>query len=224
MVGAQRVDHDEHDVGLRGGCLHLSVAAACDQRELYLIADEVMTGLGRTGTLFACEQAGITPDLLCLAKGLTGGMFPLSATLCTAALFERFLSDQRSRALFHGHSFTANPIGCAVALASLALCREHEVPARLDAIGTRIHARLSERLGERANALDLRRTGGIVALDLPDPGGYLAPRALDLRRHALERGVLLRPLGNVLYALPRACASDAQCDLIADVMAELSAS
>lgn len=196
---------------------------ACDQRELFLIADEVMTGFGRTGTLFACEQAGIAPDLLCLAKGLTGGVFPLSATLCSAALFERFLSDERARALFHGHSFTANPIGCAVARASLALCRENDVPARLDAIGTRIHARVAERLGARAGELDLRRTGGIVALDLPDPGGYLAARALELRKRSLERGVLLRPLGNVLYAMPLAATTPEQCDRIADVIVELSA-
>jgi adenosylmethionine-8-amino-7-oxononanoate aminotransferase len=196
--------------------------AACDARRLPLIADEVMTGFGRTGTLFACEQAGVTPDLLCLAKGLTGGVFPLSATLCTAELFERFVSDDRARALFHGHSFTANPIGCAVARASLALVRERAVPARLEAIGARIHARIAERLGSRAAELDLRRSGGIVALDLPEPGGYLAARTLDLRRRALERGVLLRPLGNVLYAMPPACTDEAQCASIADALFALS--
>jgi len=196
--------------------------AACDARGVFLIADEVMTGFGRTGTLFACRQAGVTPDLLCLAKGLTGGVFPLSATLCTAALFERFVSDDRARALFHGHSFTANPIGCAVARASLALVRERDVPARLDAIGARINARLAERLGPRAAALDLRRTGGIVAFDLPESGGYLAARALERRRRALEHGVLLRPLGNVLYAMPPACTEEAQCDAIADALLALS--
>jgi adenosylmethionine-8-amino-7-oxononanoate aminotransferase len=199
-----------------------SARAACDARGLPLIADEVMTGFGRTGTLFACEQAGITPDLLCLAKGLSGGVFPLAATLCTAQLFERFVSDDRARALFHGHSFTANPIGCAVARASLALVRERAVPARLEAIGARIHARLAERLGPRAQELALRRTGGIVAMDRPDSGGYLAARTLELRRRALEQGVLLRPLGNVLYAMPPACTSEAQCDRIADTMLSLT--
>jgi adenosylmethionine-8-amino-7-oxononanoate aminotransferase len=198
--------------------------AACDERGLFLIADEVMTGFGRTGTLFACEQAGVTPDLLCLAKGLTGGIFPLAATLCSAALFERFVSDDRARALFHGHSFTANPIGCAVARESLALSRERDVPARLAAIGARIEARLGKRLGPRARELALRRCGGIVALDLPESGGYLAARALERRRRALELGVLLRPLGNVLYAMPPACTGEAQCDAIADALAELSRS
>jgi len=198
--------------------------AACDARGVFLIADEVMTGFGRTGTLFACEQAGVTPDLVCLAKGLTGGIFPLAATLCTGALFERFVSDDRARALFHGHSFTANPIGCAVARASLALVRERDVPARLTAIGARIHARLAARLGSRAQELSLRRRGGIVALDLEESGGYLAARTLERRRRALELGVLLRPLGNVLYAMPPACTSDAQCDTIADALVELSRS
>lgn len=199
-----------------------SARAACDRRGLFLIADEVMTGFGRTGTLFACEQAGITPDLLCLAKGLTGGILPLAATLCTAALFERFVADDRARALFHGHSFTANPIGCAVARASLDLVRERDVPARLDAIGARIHARLADHLGPRAAALSLRRTGGSVALDRPDPGGYLATPTLELRRRALEHGVLLRPLGNVLYALPPACTTDDQCERIADSLLDLT--
>lgn len=199
-----------------------AVRAACDARGVFLIADEVMTGFGRTGSLFACQQAGITPDLLCLAKGLTGGVFPLSATLCTAALFERFVSDDRARALFHGHSFTANPIGCAVARASLALTLERDVPTRLEAIGARIHARLAERLGQRAQALDLRQRGGIVAFDLPESGGYLASRALERRRRALARGVLLRPLGNVLYAMPPACTDETQCDAIADALVALS--
>lgn len=195
---------------------------ACHARGLFLIADEVMTGFGRTGTLFACEQAGVTPDLLCLAKGLTGGMLPLAATLCTGALFERFVSDDRARALFHGHSFTANPIGCAVARASLALVRERGVPARLDAIGARIASRLAERFGSRARELGLRRTGGIVAFDLLEPGGYLATRTLELRKRALDCGVLLRPLGNVVYALPPASTTDAQCDRIADAMHALA--
>jgi adenosylmethionine-8-amino-7-oxononanoate aminotransferase len=195
---------------------------ACDRYGVPLIADEVMTGFGRTGTLFACERAGVTPDLLCLAKGLTGGMLPLAATLCTAPWFERFVSTDRARAFFHGHSFTASPLGCAVARASLALCREHDTPATLDAIGLRIEECLRSRLGARASALHLRRRGGIVALDLAGSQGYLAPAALELRARALERGVLLRPLGNVLYAMPPASTSADQADLVADTLAELA--
>jgi adenosylmethionine-8-amino-7-oxononanoate aminotransferase len=190
-----------------------------------MIADEVMTGFGRTGALFACERAGVTPDLLCLAKGLTGGMFPMSATLATEELFEAFLSSDKRRTFFHGHSFTANPIGCAAALASLECCLADDTPARLDALGARIQARLAA--NPPANAGPLRRTGGIVAFDLDVPSGdagYLSRVTPDLRARAIEAGVLLRPLGNVLYALPPACTSDEQADCIADVMLELAAS
>jgi adenosylmethionine-8-amino-7-oxononanoate aminotransferase len=197
---------------------------ACDRRGVPLIADEVMTGFGRTGTLFACEQAGVTPDFLCLAKGLTGGMLPLAATLCTERWFERFVSTDRARAFFHGHSFTASPLGCAVARASLALCRADDTPRKLDALGRRIEEGVRSRLGARAQDLRLRRCGSIVALDLGAGQGYLAPAALELRARALERGVLLRPLGDVLYAMPPASTSPNQADLVADTLAALAAS
>lgn len=201
------------------------VRALCDEHGVPMIADEVMTGFGRTGRLFACQHAGVTPDLMCLAKGLTGGMFPLSATLATEELFEAFLSSDKRRTFFHGHSFTANPIGCAAALASLESNLTSDVPARLDAIGARIEARLAA--NPPANAGPLRRTGGIVAFDLevpPGDAGYLSRVTSDLRALAIERGVLLRPLGNVLYAMPPACTTDAQADRIADVLLELAAS
>jgi adenosylmethionine-8-amino-7-oxononanoate aminotransferase len=198
-----------------------AVRAACDAHGVPMIADEVMTGFGRTGALFACAKAGVTPDLMCLSKGLTGGTMPLAATLASEGLFEAFLSEDRRRTFFHGHSFTANPIGCAVACASLALCLEQGVPARLEAIGARIGAAL-----ERSGIRGVRRTGGIVALDLEVPAddtGYTSTLSLRLRERAVERGVLLRPLGNVLYAMPPACTSEAECDRIAAVMSELAA-
>ncbi|HZL99993.1 MAG TPA: adenosylmethionine--8-amino-7-oxononanoate transaminase [Planctomycetota bacterium] len=211
------------------------VRALCDEFGVPLIADEVMTGFGRTGTLFACSQAGITPDLLCLAKGLTGGLLPLAATLASERLYQTFLSEDRGRMFFHGHSFTGHPIGCAVALASLELCRREDTPAKLEAIGRKIELSLRARLrvgraAARAALSSVRRRGGIVALDVPAAGGdgagrgdsgYLSRRALDLRRGAVERGVLLRPLGDVLYAMPPACASEEQAERIAAVMAEL---
>lgn len=191
--------------------------ASCDRHGVPLIADEVMTGFGRTGDLFATVGAGVAPDLLCLAKGLTGGSFPLAATLATEELFGAFVSDDRSRAFFHGHSFTATPTGCAVALESLALCREDDVPARLDRVGRRIEAGLELE--------GVRRRGGIVAVDLATPAGdagYLSTLGPSLRAAAVEEGVLLRPLGNVLYALPPACTSDEQCDRIAAAMNALA--
>jgi adenosylmethionine---8-amino-7-oxononanoate aminotransferase len=204
--------------------------AACDEAGVPLIADEVMTGFGRTGGLFACAAAGVAPDLLCLAKGLTNGMVPLAATLATNGLFETFASfarPDRGRFLPHGHSMTGNPIGCAVALRSLALARERGVPERLAAIGARIEAGLAPLTGDR-RVRDLRRTGGIVAFDLVpragSPGsasGYVTPLAPRLRARAVELGVLLRPLGNVVYALPPAATSDAQCDAIAAAMRAL---
>ncbi len=185
-----------------------------------LIADEVMTGFGRTGTRFACEQAGVAPDLMCLAKGLTNGMLPLAVTLATEELFEAFLSEERSRFFPHGHSMTANPIGCAVALASLEVGEETDVLGRLSEIGRTIENRLEGLRGDPRVA-NLRRLGGIVAFDRvvpPEKAGYLSNVSLHVRRDSIERGVLLRPLGNVIYALPPACTSEEQCDRIAEAM------
>jgi len=197
--------------------------ALTTERGLPLIADEVMTGFGRTGKLFACDVAGIAPDLLCLAKGLTGGMTPMSVTLARDEHFETFLSSERKDAFFHGHTFTAHPIGCAAALASLELVLETDLPARLDALGARIEARLRTGLAGRIEAgsiTNLRRQGGIVAFDIQAAGdsGYLASMAPALRRRAIEQGVLLRPLGNVLYAMPPASTTESQADRIADAM------
>ncbi len=144
--------------------------SACDERGLYLIADEVMTGFGRTGDLFACLGADVAPDLLCLAKGLTGGMFPLSATMATEAIYQAFWSEERARALFHGHTFTGNPVGCAMAIESLAITQERRVPERLNAIGARIHSHLVEAAQEMP-LHHLRHLGGMVAFDLAAASG-----------------------------------------------------
>jgi adenosylmethionine-8-amino-7-oxononanoate aminotransferase len=195
--------------------------AACDEHRVLLIADEVMTGFGRTGALFACAKAGITPDLLCLAKGLTSGMLPLAATLVKEELFTAFKTGDRRHLFAHGHSMTGNPIACAVARESLRLTRELEVPEKLDRIGQRIERALAP-LRLRRNVANLRRTGGIVAYDLvPERGaqtGYFSELAPKLRAVASELGVLLRPLGNVVYALPPACTSEEQCDKIVAAM------
>ena len=184
-----------------------SARALCDEHGVPLIADEVMTGFGRTGALFACGKAGITPDVLCLAKGLTGGTLPLSATVATEELFSCFLHHERSRFFPHGHTYTANPIACAVGVASLRLCRERDVPGALDAIGRAVFEELLPLQGD-PRVGDVRHLGGMAALDLAVPAGdagYLSSRTPALRSAAIERGVLLRPLGNVLYALPPAC-------------------
>ena len=199
---------------------------SCTQHGVPLIADEVMVGFGRTGSLFACNKAQVLPDLLCLAKGLAGGMLPLAATLSTEALYDLFLSDQRSRMFMHGHSFTANPIACAVGLESLKMCIEIQIRAQFEKIGTRIKLQLGALAADNEHVIELRRTGGIVAIELRPPEGegthYFSGMAPKLRAAALERGVLLRPLGNVLYAMPPACTTNEQCDKIARVMAELA--
>lgn len=201
------------------------VRELCDEHGAFLILDEVMTGFGRTGAAFAAVRCGVTPDLLCVAKGLTGGTLPLAATLATEHLFGAFLAEDRRRALFHGHTFTANPIACAAARASLAILAAEDTPARLDAIGTRIEARLRTSL-PAACVATLRRCGGIVAYDLPpvegESAGYLSNRSPALRQRAIEHGVLLRPLGDVVYAMPPSCTTNAQCDAIADAMRALA--
>ena len=190
---------------------------------LPLIADEVMTGFGRTGAMFACERAGISPDVMCLAKGITGGMLSLAVTLATEDLFNSFLHHDRSRFFPHGHTFTANPIACAVALASLKLSRDNNVPAQLERIGSGVFEQLAD-LADHERVSNLRHLGGMTAFDINMPagqGGYLSELTPHLRREAIRHGVLLRPLGNVLYALPPACLDDAQITKVADVMREL---
>jgi adenosylmethionine---8-amino-7-oxononanoate aminotransferase len=189
-----------------------------DAEGAFLIADEVMTGFGRTGTLFACEQAGVRPDLMSLAKGLTAGMLPLSVTLATEDIYQSFVSDARAKAFFHGHSFTANPLGCAVGVASLELLERERTPARLAAIGARIEASLRAGIGGLSGVKELRRRGGIVALELESEGGYLASLGERLRAACRRQDVLLRPLGSVLYALPPSSTSESECDLIAAAM------
>ena len=194
---------------------------ACDARGIAMIADEVMTGFGRTGTLFACNQANVSPDLLCLAKGLTGGMFPLSATLARESMFEGFWSEDRTHTFFHGHTFTANPVGCAMALRSLELTLEGDVPAKLQTLGSSIREQLTP-LEKHPNVRNLRQLGGLVAFDWCPPaqgsGGYLHAVGPKVGAIAEQHGVLLRPLGNVIYALPPACTTPEQATQIARAM------
>lgn len=168
-----------------------------------LIADEVATGFGRTGPLFACGRAGVEPDLLCLSKGLTGGFMPLGVTAATGALFDAFRSDDRRKTLFHGHSFTANPLACAAAGASLRLL-DGACEARRSAIEEAHRAGLAA-LGTHPAVRRPRVLGTVAAFDLEEGGGYLSPAGPALAAFAREEGVLLRPLGSVVYVLPPYC-------------------
>lgn len=172
-----------------------------------LIADEVMTGWGRTGTIFACEQAMIAPDILCTSKGLTGGALPLAATLCTGEIYDAHLSTDRRKTFFHSSSYTATPIACAAANANLDIWRNEPVAKRVENLGA-LHRQNLERFAGDERFADIRQTGTIAALDLIVPsGGYLADVGPRMRRLFRERGLLIRPLGNVIYLMPPYCVS-----------------
>ncbi|MEO8161727.1 MAG: adenosylmethionine--8-amino-7-oxononanoate transaminase [Arenimonas sp.] len=183
----------------------------CDAHGAHLIADEIAVGFGRTGTLFACEQAAITPDFLCLSKGLTGGFLPMSAVLTTAAVYEDFLDPQsRERAFLHSHSYTGNPLGCAAALASLSIFDAEPVLERNLVLGARM-GQLAEGFGDHPHVSEVRRTGTILAIEMVADKATRAPfapaerRGLRAYRRALAEGVVLRPLGEVLYWMPPYC-------------------
>jgi adenosylmethionine---8-amino-7-oxononanoate aminotransferase len=199
---------------------------ACDRYGVHLIADEIAVGFGRTGTFFACEQAGITPDFLCLSKGLTGGYLPLSVVMTGRAVYEAFYDEySRLRAFLHSHSYTGNPLACRAALATLDIFEHDDI-----IVGNR---RKAEYLGRRACALadhphvaEVRQHGMIVAVEMVQDKAsrraypWQERRGLAVYRHALSRGVLLRPIGNVVYFMPPYVVTDEEMDLMAQVAAE----
>lgn len=174
----------------------------CEVHNVLFIADEVMTGWGRTGTLFACEQAGIAPDIACYSKGLTGGSVPLAVTLCRAGIFDAHYSTDRSKTFFHSSSYTANPIACAAALANLEIWQSEPVMDRINSLAAMHKERLARFRGDRRFA-DVRQIGTIAALDIvAKDAGYLADIGPRLYRGFLARGLLIRPLGNTVYLMP----------------------
>ncbi|PJK11436.1 adenosylmethionine--8-amino-7-oxononanoate transaminase [Lysobacteraceae bacterium NML08-0793] len=198
------------------------VRELCDAHGAFFIADEIATGFGRTGTLFACEHARVQPDFLCLSKGLTGGFLPLAAVLTTQAVYEGFLDDSRERAFLHSHSYTGNPLACAAALASLDIFANDAVIDRNQPLMARMaeHRQAIARLPHMADA---RQTGMVCAFELTREGNKRTPFAPDLRiglaayKAALARGVILRPLGDVLYWMPPYCTTLAELDLLAEI-------
>ncbi len=197
--------------------------AICARHRVLFIADEVMTGWGRTGTVLACEQADIVPDILCLSKGLTGGAVPLAVTMATAEIFDAHLSDDRARMFFHSSSYTANPIACAAANANLAIWRDEPVDDRIALLGTRQAARLARLSGVRG-VTNPRRIGTITAVDLQvGDGGYLSDLGPRLSRFFVSRDLLLRPLGNTVYVMPPYCIDEADLDAIYGAIEEACA-
>jgi adenosylmethionine---8-amino-7-oxononanoate aminotransferase len=199
---------------------------ACDRYEVHLIADEIATGFGRTGTLFACEQAGISPDLMCLSKGLTGGYLPLSVVLTGDSIYDCFYHDYRDmKAFLHSHSYTGNPLGCRAALATLDIFRDDNVIENNKPLAAAMRAATAH-LAEHPHVSEVRQTGMIVAIEMckdkhsRTPYPWQERRGLRVYRYGLEKGVLLRPLGNVIYLMPPYVISADEINLAASVAAE----
>lgn len=191
-----------------------AMADICARHGTLLILDEVMTGFGRTGTLFACEQAGVTPDIMAVAKGLTGGSIPLSATLCKPEIFAAHCSSDRSHTFFHSSSFTANPIACAAASANLDVWLSEPVLEQVNALCKAQEKNLAPFRADPRFA-DVRRIGTITAMELKveDPG-YLAGLGPELTAFFHGCGILLRPLGNTIYVMPPYCISESELAMI----------
>ena len=199
---------------------------ACDKHGVHLIADEIAVGFGRTGTLFACEQAGIRPDFLCLSKGLTGGYLPLSTVLTTEPVYAAFYDEYTQlKAFLHSHSFTGNPLACAAALATLGIFREEHTLERNRTLAAHLGARARE-LEAHPHVAEVRQRGMIVAAELAADKATRRPypwqerRGLAVYRHALSRGVLLRPIGNVVYFMPPYVVTSEEIDLMVEVARE----
>lgn len=178
---------------------------------ILLVADEVATGFGRTGPLFACDRASVAPDMICLSKGVTGGFLPLGVTAVREEIFEAFRSDDRRRTFFHGHSYTANPIACAAARASLRLLLDPECARRRAEIEDAHRAGLA-RIAHHPMVKNARVLGTVAAFDLDAGAGYLSPVGSELAAFARREGVLLRPLGSVAYLMPPYCVTPAEVD------------
>ena len=216
-AGGMRMYHPRYLAGLR---------ALCDEFRIHLIADEIAVGFGRTGTLFAYEQAGIAPDLLCLSKGLTGGFLPLAAVLATEDIYATFYDEWSSgKAFLHSHSYTGNPIACAAALATLSVFRDEPVIERNCALATHLACAL-DAVRDHPNVADVRQTGLIAAVEVVADAASRMPYPATERRgrrayaHALDRGVLLRPLGDVIYFMPPYCITPDEIDHMVTIAVE----
>ena len=192
--------------------------ALCSEHKVLLIADEVLTGFGRCGKMFACELAGVVPDLMCLSKGLSGGVLPMGATFCTDEIHGAFRSEDRSRTFYHGHSYTGNPIAAASGAASLKIFEEEPVFDRIAAI-SKIHQERLASIRNHPAVGEVRSIGTMAAIELrADDAGYFSKLRPFLYKFFIDSGVLLRPLGNVVYVLPPYVISPQDLHFIFDVI------
>lgn len=196
----------------------------CDQYQVHLIADEVAVGFGRSGTLFACEQAGISPDFMCLSKGLTGGFMPLAVTLTTDKIYQAFYDDYNTlKAFLHSHSYSGNPLGCAAALATLELFDQQDVINQNRRTSNYIAEKLAP-FAAHPNVSDFRQTGMVAALELTPDGSrersypWQERRGLRVYQHGLKNQAILRPLGNVIYLMPPYVITEPEIDRLATII------
>jgi len=196
---------------------------ACDKYNVHIIADEIAVGFGRTGTMFACEQANISPDYLCLSKGITGGYLPLSVVLTTDQVYQAFYDDYENLTAFlHSHSYTGNPIACAAALATLDIFEKENIIEKNKSLAEKLGNSVAD-LQDHPNIGEVRQTGMVVAMEMcknkktKEPFAWQERRGLKVYLHGLEKGVLLRPLGNVIYFMPPYVITDDEIDLMASV-------
>ena len=190
----------------------------CDRHDVFLVSDEVFAGYGRTGTRWACDHAGIAPDVLCTAKAFTGGMLPMAATLATERIFQGFLGDAE-RAFYYGHTFCGNPLGAAVAREVLRVYDEEHILERAKPKAARI-AEAFAAMGKLPGVARTRALGMIGALDLEGGAGYLADAGWRVYAEARERGAYLRPLGNVVYVTPSLNIPDEDLDALLAIARE----
>jgi len=188
----------------------------CQKHDVLFIADEVMTGWGRTGTLFACEQADIVPDIVCYSKGLTGGSIPLAVTMCGGMIFDAHYSQDRSQMFFHSSSYTANPIACAAASENLKIWQQEPVLGQIKTLALKQDECLAK-MRQLPNLENIRRTGIITAMDVVTVNqGYLSELAPTMTEYFQKNGILLRPLGNTIYVMPPYCVTQSDLTAIYD--------
>lgn len=199
---------------------------ACDRHGVHLIADEIAVGFGRTGTMFACEQANISPDFMCLSKGLTAGYLPLAAIMTHDRIYQAFYDDyEKLTAFLHSHSYTGNPLACSAALATLDIFEQDNVIEKNRELAT-VMAEATAHLNDHPHVAEVRQTGMVLAVEMVKDKGtreaypWQERRGLRVYRHALSRGALLRPLGNVSYLMPPYVTTPEQIRFLVEVMEE----
>jgi adenosylmethionine---8-amino-7-oxononanoate aminotransferase len=193
----------------------------CNQHKVITIADEVMTGFGRTGKFFASDHLNNKPDIICLSKGLTGGVMPLGVTSCAEFIYDAFLSDDKMKTFFHGHSYTANATGCSAALASLDLFDEPITFENINRI-VKKHNLFSSKISGNKNLTEVRQLGTIIAFEIKttEQTSYLNSMSEKISEFFINKGIILRPLGNIIYILPPYCITDEDLDYIYDSIEE----